>query len=57
MLTAVLVTAEEFSCRPSELLAIEDPVLALAVDLAARQRAVELRSGKEPAGPVERMCL
>lgn len=37
-LTAIAATAERFGSRPSELLAIADPVLALMVDLAAAAR-------------------
>ncbi len=35
---AVIAAAKQFSVRPSELLAIEDPVLALNFDLAATVR-------------------
>lgn len=34
-MTALAVTARKFHQRPSELLAIQDPVLALNLDLAA----------------------
>jgi hypothetical protein len=49
-MVAIIATAKEFSCRPSELLAIEDPVLALA----ACQRALEMRTDE---GGVERTSL
>ncbi|KKM18466.1 hypothetical protein LCGC14_1665380 [marine sediment metagenome] len=35
---AVVATAKEFGVRPSELLAIEDPVVSLSFDLAAAVR-------------------
>jgi hypothetical protein len=35
---AIVATAKQFSIRPSELMAIADPVLALAFDLAATVR-------------------
>jgi hypothetical protein len=35
MMLALAATGQRFGTRPSALLAIEDPVLALAVDLAA----------------------
>ncbi len=35
---AVVATAKQFSIRPSELMAIEDPVLALGFDMAATVR-------------------
>jgi len=38
---AVIAAAKLFSSRPSELLAIEDPVMALAFDLAAVERVAE----------------
>ena len=41
-MVALLATAKLFSQRPSDLLEIEDPVLALAFDLAAARRALEL---------------
>jgi hypothetical protein len=38
-------------------MAIQDPVMALAFDLAAAQRALELRDGEENKEPVNRICL
>jgi hypothetical protein len=49
-------TAKLFSQRPSSLLGVSDPVLALAIDLAAAERALELQSS-EHQGPVEQICL
>jgi hypothetical protein len=40
MFPAVMAAAKLYSARPSALLAIPDPVLALAVDLAAAERAM-----------------
>ncbi len=51
---AVMAAAKLFSARPSALLGIEDPVTALALDLAATQRAMEMADGEEH-GPVERL--
>lgn len=51
---AVLATAKLFSCRPSELMAIEDPVLALAFDLAAAARVIR---GAKDEEPVEKVYL
>jgi hypothetical protein len=53
---AIMAGAKTWGCRPSSLLAIEDPVLALMVDLAATRRAMEMASGEE-SGPVERIEL
>jgi hypothetical protein len=36
------VTANKFSCRPSELAMVRDPVLALEFDLAAAARLIIL---------------
>lgn len=44
------------SSRPSELMAIEDPVMALAFDLASARRALELKDG-ESKEPAQRICL
>jgi len=52
---AVVATAKAFSIRPSELMAIDDPVLALNFDLAATVRSRELLAEQEP--PVNRMEL
>ena len=46
------VTARTFGQRPSALLAIEDPVLALAVDLAAAVRLNQPSEGDD--GRLER---
>ena len=54
MMWPVMAAAKLFACRPSALLAIEDPVLALAVDLAAAQRMMRAEKDEEP---VERVCL
>jgi hypothetical protein len=51
-----MVAAKTWGCRPSALLAIEDPVLALMVDLAATLRAREIAEQAE-SGPVDRVCL
>ncbi len=40
---AVVATAKQFSVRPSELLAIDDPVVALMVDLEAGRMLMELK--------------
>jgi hypothetical protein len=42
-MTAVAMAAKTFSQRPSTLLGVRDPVLALALDLAGMERLVELR--------------
>lgn len=47
------IAAKEFGQRPSDLLAIEDPLLALAFDLAALERLVEMRQ-EALEGPVKR---
>lgn len=52
---AVVVTAKQFACRPSALMAIEDPVMALAFDLAACKRALEMERGDSE--PAEQICL
>lgn len=61
-MTAVAVTAKLFSQRPSALLAIKDPVLALAIDLEGAQRLAELkmdaeREGDSFSGPAKRIYL
>jgi hypothetical protein len=38
---AVVNTARLFKCRPSELMGIEDQVMALAFDLAGARRVIE----------------
>ena len=51
----VALAAEKFSCRPSRMVGLDDPVLALDFDLAAaarlmeRERALlnEIRSGPD----------
>lgn len=53
---AVVTTAKLFSCRPSSLLRIEDPWVALAFDLAAAKTALEATSGAE-RHVTERICL
>lgn len=53
---AVVATAQAFSVRPSSLMAIDDPVLALNFDLAATVRARELLADSEEP-PVNRMEL
>lgn len=42
-----MAAAKEWSTRPSTLLQIQDPVLALMIDLEATRRAVEIRAGEE----------
>jgi len=37
----VAITAERFACRPSRLVGLHDPVLALDFDLAAAARLLE----------------
>ncbi len=60
----VAITAERFACRPSSLVGLRDPVLALDFDLAAaarlleRDRAVWGDRVGEPSGlPREREAL
>jgi len=53
-MVALVATAKTFSCRPSELLAIEDPVLALAVDLAGAQRLMS-EAGEQGQAASERV--
>jgi hypothetical protein len=53
----VIATAKLFSTRPSTLMAMEDPVLALAFDLAATQRALEMRDDGGNKGPVEKVFV
>ena len=45
---AIVATAKAFSIRPSDLMAIDDPVLALAFDLAAAVRLRESAAEGEP---------
>ena len=52
----VVMAAQLFSVRPSALMAIEDPVLALEFDLAAAQKLLEWKKG-EDSEPAERLCL
>jgi hypothetical protein len=49
--------AVTFSCRPSQLLAIADPVEALMLDLAATRRVMDLERGATDGadGPTERL--
>jgi hypothetical protein len=57
-LTVVASTAKLFSQRPSSLVGIPDPVLALAFDLAAAERL--LRVAKDAVSeelPVNQTCL
>ena len=49
----VMAAAKLYSQRPSALMAIDDPVLALAVDLAATRRHHRILAD-ENDGPVER---
>ena len=51
---AIVATAKAFSIRPSDLMAIDDPVLALNFDLAA---AVRLRESAEEEPDVNRLDL
>ena len=37
----VAVAAEKFACRPSRMVGLEDPVLALDFDLAAAARLID----------------
>lgn len=53
---AVVATAKQFSIRPSDLLGIEDPVLALSFDMAAMVRLQKAASDEEP-GAVNRIDL
>ncbi len=53
---AVVATAKQFSLRPSELLGIEDPVLALNFDMAATTRLQQEIEGDGPER-VDRVCL
>lgn len=56
---ALLATAKTWGRRPSELLGMEDDVLALAFDLAGTRRAIELAKdeGDETVTPGERVFL
>lgn len=53
-MTALAVTAKTFGQRPSALLGVNDPVLALAIDLAA---TVKLHLAAEPEPKVNRVYL
>ena len=41
--TLLAITAHKFGCRPSSLVRLHDPVLALDFDLAAAGRLLELQ--------------
>jgi hypothetical protein len=47
--TLVAIAAEMFSCRPSALVALRDPLLALDFDLAAAAHLLALRRPADPA--------
>lgn len=53
-------TAKLFCCRPSSLLAIQDPWIALAFDLAAAPMAAEAEreaASETERRVIERICL
>lgn len=53
---ALAATARSFAVRPSALLRIEDPVLALSFDLAAAARLLQ-GTTEQDAGDVNRIEL
>ncbi len=54
---ALVATARCFHARPSALMAIEDPVLALAIDLAGAVVARDMIEAAQPVAPAGRMLV
>ncbi len=52
----VAMAAKTFCTRPSDLMAVADPVLALAFDMASFRKLLDLEKGESKGDP-ERICL
>jgi hypothetical protein len=50
--TLLAIAAEKFGCRPSSLVLLADPVLALDFDLAAAARLLEIARGAVEPSPL-----